>query len=82
MAVAEAYQGNGVGKKLLGHCLEYAENKGIEKLILYSNTRLASALHLYRKYGFTETELEPGLYERADIKMEKYFDFSIKNPFD
>lgn len=72
MAVAEDARGNGIGKKLLEHCLVFSKNKGIEKLILYSNTRLAAALHLYRKYGFTETELEPGLYERADIKMEKY----------
>ena len=46
------------------------KEKNIEKLILYSNTKLASAIHLYKKYGFTEIELEQGLYERANIKME------------
>lgn len=72
MAVSEEYRDKGIGKELLEFCLSFAQKKGIKKLILYSNTRLAAALHLYRKYGFTETELELGLYERADIKMEKY----------
>jgi ribosomal protein S18 acetylase RimI-like enzyme len=71
MAVTEKVQGLGIGKLLVEHCLTIAKEKNIEKLILYSNTQLASAIHLYKKYGFTETELEQGLYERANIKMEK-----------
>ena len=71
MAVSEKAQGSGIGTLLLEHCLSFATKKGIHKIILYSNTRLESAISLYRKYGFTETELESGLYERADIKMEK-----------
>ena len=39
-------------------------------MILYSNKKLESAIHLYRKYGFVEVELEEGLYERANVKME------------
>ena len=62
--------GLGIGKLLVEHCLTIAKEKNIEKLILYSNTKLASAIHLYKKYGFTEIELEQGLYERANIKME------------
>ena len=45
----------------------------IMKLVLYSNTMLQSAIHLFRKYGFEEVELESGVYERANIKMEKHF---------
>jgi ribosomal protein S18 acetylase RimI-like enzyme len=71
MAVTENAQGLGIGKLLVEHCLTVAKEKNIEKLILYSNIKLASAIHLYRKYGFTEIELESGLYERANIKMEK-----------
>jgi ribosomal protein S18 acetylase RimI-like enzyme len=70
MAVTEKAQGLGIGKLLVEHCLTIAKEKNIEKLILYSNTKLASAIHLYKKYGFTEIELEQGLYERANIKME------------
>lgn len=71
MAVSEKAQGYGIGTVLLRHCIEFAEELSIEKLILYSNTRLESAIHLYKKYGFQEVPLESDLYERADIKMEK-----------
>lgn len=72
MAVSGKAQGHKIGTLLLEHCLEFAKQKDIRTLILYSNTKLESALHLYRKYGFSEIELEQGLYERADIKMEKH----------
>lgn len=71
MAVTDGVQGLGVGKKLMLHCLAVAEEKGIEKLILYSNRKLLSAIHLYEKFGFVEVPLEDGVYERADIKMER-----------
>ncbi len=71
MAVTHKAQGYGIGTLLLKHCLAIAKQKGMPRLVLYSNTKLVSAIHLYRKYGFKEIELEPGLYERANIKMEK-----------
>lgn len=71
MAVTDAVQGLGIGKKLLDHCLIIAEQEGIKKLILYSNRILLPAIHLYEKFGFTEISLEESIYERADIKMEK-----------
>lgn len=71
MAVSEKVQGLGIGTILLEHCLNMAKQKQITTLILYSNTILQSAIHLYKKYGFVEIELESGLYERANIKMEK-----------
>lgn len=71
MAVAKSARGLGIGKVLMEHCLELARQKQIETLILYSNTKLEPAIHLYRKYGFEEIELEPGVYERGNIKMQK-----------
>jgi GNAT superfamily N-acetyltransferase len=70
MAVTASAQGLGIGKILLEYSLQKAKELGIKKLILYSNTKLASAIHLYRKYGFTEIPLEAGHYDRANIKME------------
>lgn len=72
MAVSEKAQGQKIGTLLLEHCLSFAKQKEIKTLLLYSNTQLESAIHLYRKYGFSEVELEKGLYERADLKMEKH----------
>lgn len=71
MAVAKKNQGLGIGKILMEHCLELAKEKQIRKLILYSNTILKPAIQLYRKYGFVEIEMESGVYERGNIKMER-----------
>ena len=71
MAVTNGVQGLGIGQKLLEHCLKIAEQNGIKKLILYSNRKLLPAIYLYIKFGFQEVPLEEGVYERADIKMEK-----------
>ncbi|MBK7221347.1 MAG: GNAT family N-acetyltransferase [Saprospiraceae bacterium] len=72
MAVSDKGQGQGIGTILLEHCLNISQQKQIRTIILYSNTKLQSAIHLYRKYSFEEIELESGLYERANIKMEKH----------
>ncbi len=71
MAVTDGTQGLGIGKLMIEHCFKIARQSGIAKLILYSNTQLKPAIHLYEKYGFTEIPLEPGHYGRANIKMEK-----------
>ena len=71
MAVTVNAQGYGIGTLLLEHSLNFAKENGIQKIILYSNTILETAINLYRKYGFVEIELESGLYQRANIKMEK-----------
>lgn len=72
MAVTEKYQGLGIGEKLIVHCINKANAFKIKSLVLYSNTQLSSAIHLYQKFGFNEIELESGLYQRANIKMIKY----------
>ncbi|MFV5698923.1 GNAT family N-acetyltransferase [Flavobacterium sp. ZT3R17] len=71
MAVTDGVQGLGIGKKLMVHCIDVAEKESIKKLILYSNRKLLPAIHLYEKFGFVEIALEDGIYERADIKMER-----------
>jgi ribosomal protein S18 acetylase RimI-like enzyme len=71
MAVNDSVQGLGIGQKLLEYCLKIAKQNGIKKLILYSNKKLLPAIYLYMKFGFQEIPLEDGVYERADIKMEK-----------
>ena len=73
LAVSDKAQGHGIGTILIEYCLNMAKQKQITILILYSNTTLQSAIHLFRKYGFEEVELESGVYERANIKMEKHF---------
>ena len=70
MAFDEKFQGKGIGSKMIAYSLKRAEELGAHKVILYSNTALKSAIHLYRKFGFKEVPLGDVEYKRANIKME------------
>jgi GNAT superfamily N-acetyltransferase len=70
MAVLPEERGQKIGQLLLQHCIDFATAQNIKGLMLYSNTKLANAIYLYRKYGFKELVLEKdNPYDRADIKM-------------
>ena len=70
MAVDESFQGKRIGNKMLEFCLEESKKLNAQKIILYSNTKLESAIHLYKKFGFKEVAIDKSGYERANIKME------------
>ncbi len=70
MAVAESMRGKNIGNQMLAFCLAKAKELGMEKLFLYSNTKLENAIHLYRKFGFKEVPLGSSEYKRSNIKME------------
>lgn len=69
MAVDEKFQGLKIGKQLAEAAIEKAKQKNAHKIILYSNTKLTTAITLYRKLGFQEIPVD-GPYKRSDIKME------------
>lgn len=71
MAVDEKFQGMKIGKRLALAAIDRAKEKQAEKIILYSNTILETAIALYRKLGFQEVPLD-GPYKRSNIKMELY----------
>lgn len=70
MAVREDVRGLGTGKLLCNSIIELARNLNAKRLILYSSKQLKPAIAMYLSMGFVEIPLEPGLYKRADIKME------------
>jgi len=70
MAVDPAMRGKGIGKILLNNCLEKAKNLKAEKLSLFSNSKLQTALKLYEQFGFTYVDLKDNPLLTADIKME------------
>ena len=70
MAVDEDFQGNKAGNIMLGFCMKEVKKLQATKLILYSNTKLHPAIHLYKKYGFKEAPLANPESKRANIKME------------
>ncbi|MGC4021662.1 MAG: GNAT family N-acetyltransferase [Cyclobacteriaceae bacterium] len=69
MAVDEKFQGKKIGKAIAAAAIEWAKIKGATRIILYSNTKLETAIGMYRKLGFIEVPLD-GPYKRSDIKME------------
>jgi GNAT superfamily N-acetyltransferase len=71
MAVDEKHQGKKVGHLLMEHCIKEGKRLGAQKLILYSNTLLKPAIHLYQKFGFIEVPIINSNYQRSNIKMEK-----------
>jgi len=73
MAVDEDFQGRKIGNCMLEFCIEEVKKLRAAKLILYSNTQLKPAVHLYKKYGFTEVPLNSSEYQRSNIKMEINF---------
>ncbi len=48
------YRGNGIGKKLLFRLMEYAEQRGYQKLLLEGACFQERAYHLCKKEGFYE----------------------------
>lgn len=71
MAVVEDFQGLKIGQCLLEFAIDFGRRNKWDKILLYSSTKLDAALHIYRKYGFREVDLEKELpYARSDIKME------------
>lgn len=69
MAVDERYRGRKIGHLIADAAIVKAKSLGAKKIILYSNTMLTPAIHLYKKLGFVEVPVD-GPYKRSNIKME------------
>jgi len=71
MAVSPPHQGKGYGKALMEACLYKSQAVNAKRVYLVSNTKLKSAIALYKKYGFVtiQTGQHP-VYSRANIVME------------
>lgn len=80
MAVDEAFQGIGAGKFLCSSAIEEAKKLNAEKLILFTNSKLKTAINIYHKFGFKDVPINEQQFKRANIKMElllnpkKWFD--------
>lgn len=66
------YTGTGAGSACLKACLDYAKEKNVEKIVIVSNTKCATAIRLYRKNGFVEVPVdkEKFPFDRANIAFE------------
>jgi putative acetyltransferase len=76
MAVEPAYQGAGIGRRLLHAAIEEGRNAGAQRLYLETNHVLTPAIRLYESMGFKhipENRIVPSPYARADVYMELIF---------
>lgn len=60
----------GVGKAIFGEALKLAKNNGSKKIVIYSNKKLKSALHIYHSYGFNEVPVDIDEYSHCDYLTE------------
>lgn len=60
----------GAGSAVFEAAMQWALNRGAERLFIFSNSKLKSALHIYEKHGFQEIKLENYEYIRGDIAFE------------
>jgi ribosomal protein S18 acetylase RimI-like enzyme len=65
MAVAHEWRGHGVGSALLTAAIQWARERGLHKLSLDVFAHNASAIALYRKFGFVEEGRRVKHYRRA-----------------
>lgn len=73
MAVSNQYQGKGYGSLLIEACLSKLKDISAKKVHLVSNTKLETAISLYKKYGFSTVSIgQHPIYKRANIEMERY----------
>lgn len=73
MAIRRGDRGNGIGSKLLDTVIMHARRIGARRLEIISSTRLAAAIHLYKKKGFVEVPLASDAYARGNIALELVF---------
>jgi N-acetylglutamate synthase-like GNAT family acetyltransferase len=70
MSVTSNFQGQGISRMLLNKCLDRAKELNAKKIFLYSNSRLTTAINLYKKYGFNHVDASNSPLLTADVKME------------
>ena len=73
MTVAARYRGRGIGRRLAQAALVRAHLMGAATVILFTSSRLAPAIELYRSLGFTDMKRSPAgvkRYQRCTVAMQ------------
>ena len=66
-------RGNGLGRRLLGEMLAFAEEHGYRRVWLETFSELEAAAHLYRDHGFVVTSADTApRWGRESITMQRY----------
>jgi putative acetyltransferase len=70
LTVAPEFQGQGIARRLVEHCITYAGEQAARRVMLVSNSQLQAALRLYESLGFRYCPVpEVRKYQVADVCM-------------
>jgi GNAT superfamily N-acetyltransferase len=68
-------RGHGAGTKLVQRCLDFARDRGYERMVLWTNSSLESARRIYDALGFVQTREEPHpVFPEGTIGQELWLD--------
>jgi ribosomal protein S18 acetylase RimI-like enzyme len=73
LAVAREWQGQGIGARLLGACVETARSAGIEQLTLDSRGDNATAIRMWESCGFVQYGRLPDFVAVGATRYDKTF---------
>ncbi|MFF7801114.1 GNAT family N-acetyltransferase [Streptomyces olivaceus] len=78
--VAPAHRGQGVGRTLVGHAIEFARECGAGHIWLEVTNMNAPAIHAYQRMGFTFCGLDTTLYDGTPSSGEHALYMSMPCP--
>jgi ribosomal protein S18 acetylase RimI-like enzyme len=70
--VDPAARGAGLGRRLLKEAIQFCREAGYEEIVLWTESALQVAAHLYQSFGFRKTEEKPGVIWGVELIEEKY----------
>jgi GNAT superfamily N-acetyltransferase len=73
--VEASARGHGAGSILVEHCITFARERGYERIVLWTNSSLASARRIYDAAGFVQTMEEPHpVFPEGTMAQELWLD--------
>jgi GNAT superfamily N-acetyltransferase len=72
LLVTIAGRGQGLGRRLIDKCIDFARAAGYRRMVLWTNDTLAAARHLYLAAGFTLVDESPHRSFGVDLIGQNY----------
>ena len=70
--VESAARGLGIGSRLVDECIRFARQAGYKKMVLWTQSELDAARHIYRKAGFRIVKRKPHHSDSKDLVAETW----------